>query len=87
MIVYKLGDLSFKVVRGDCMSKKQVNFNTEWLMFVAGKGKVKLSLLTQPLSISVQVQYSLLRLDCLITHLSSNGIFPSPLLSVYGILV
>lgn len=39
------------------MSKKQVNFNTEWLMFVAGKGKVKLSLLTQPLSISVQVQY------------------------------
>lgn len=69
------------------MSKKQVNFNTEWLMFVAGKGKVKLSLLTQPLSISVQVQYSLLRLDCLITHLSSNGIFPSPLLSVYGILV
>lgn len=44
-------DLSFNAVRGDGMSKKQVNSDIEWLMVVVGKGKVKLSLLTQPLPI------------------------------------
>lgn len=36
--------LSLNGVKADCMSKKQVNTNVEWLMVVAGKGKVKLSL-------------------------------------------
>lgn len=46
-------DLSFNVVRGDGMSMKQVNSDAEWLMVVVGKGKVKLSLLTQPLPILI----------------------------------
>lgn len=45
--------LSFNGVKADCMSKKQVNTNAEWLMVVAGKGKVKLSLLIQPLPILI----------------------------------
>lgn len=44
-------DLSFNVDRGDDMSYKQANSNAEWLMVVVGKGKVKLSLLTLPLTI------------------------------------
>lgn len=54
------------------MSEKQVNSNGEWLMFVVGKGKVKLLLVTQPLTISLfHTLYGPLCLNCLITPLSS----------------
>ncbi len=57
-------DLSLKVRRGDGMSEKRVNSKPEWLMFVVWKGKVKLSLLTQPLPIDCKFHtlYSSLRL-------------------------
>lgn len=57
-------DLSFKVVQGDDMNQEEVSSNTEWLMSVVWKEKVKP--LTQPLTIyQFHSLYSPLSLDCL----------------------